>query len=77
MLVSKYYEKFKYKYLIKHKIKMNYFLHLILISLQFSKNPEGMNKCISIEAGSIFFFFFFGSVVFKDDFFFILVKTVL
>ena len=48
---------------------MNYFLHLILISLQFSKNPEGMNKCISIEAGSIFFFVFFGSVVFKDDFF--------
>ena len=48
---------------------MNYFLHLILISLQFSKNPEGMNKCISIEAGSIVFFFFFGSVVFKDDFF--------
>ena len=57
---------------------MNYFLHLILISLQFSKNPEGMNKCISIEAGSIVFFFvFFGSVVFKDDFFFILLKTVL
>ena len=70
MLVSKYYEKFKCKYLIKHKIKMNYFLHLILISLQFSKNPEGMNKCIAIEAGSIVFFFvFFGSVVFKDDFF--------
>lgn len=65
MLVSKYYETLKLicKYLIKHTIKMNYFLHLILISLQFSKDPEGMNKYISIEAGSIVFkmiFFHFG-----------------